>query len=50
MFDKVRAKVRQEIQDYRDTEIPAPDGTWVKTRAEYKAAKQRAKSAKRREG
>jgi hypothetical protein len=33
------------VQEIRDTEVPAPDGTWVKTRKEYKDA-QRAGSKK----
>jgi hypothetical protein len=37
------SKVRQSVQDYKNTEIPAPDGSWVKTRAEYKAAEKRVK-------
>jgi len=43
LFDKAADKVRREIRDFKDTKIPAPDGTWVKTRKEYKAAVERAK-------
>jgi len=41
------SKVKQEVQDFKDTKIPAPDGTWVKTRKEYKAAEARAKGGKK---
>lgn len=43
LINRAADKVRKEVQDFKDTKILAPDGTWVRGRKEYKAAAERAK-------
>jgi hypothetical protein len=38
--------ISKVVQEIRETKVPAPDGTWVTTRKEYKAAQRRAGGGK----